>query len=119
MLVRGVFLNASACKTVLAGETIFKKGDRGDVMYGVIEGQVEIVNDGKVIATVEKDDVFGEMALIDKAPRSASAIAKTDCKLAIVNEHLFLFLVQETPTFALQVMSVMAERIRRLSGAIE
>lgn len=119
MLVRGVFLNASECKTVSAGETIFKKGDRGDVMYGVIEGQVEIVNDGKTIATVEKDDVFGEMALINKAARSASAIAKTDCKLAIVNEHLFLFLVQETPTFALQVMSVMADRIRRLNEAIE
>ena len=119
MLVRGIFLNASECKTFSAGETIFKKGDRGDVMYGVIEGQVEIVNDGKTIATVGKDDVFGEMALIDKSPHSASAIAKTDCKLAIVNEHLFLFLVQETPTFALQVMSVMADRIRRLNEAIE
>ncbi len=118
MLVRGVFLNASDCKIVAAGETIFKKGDRGDVMYGVIEGEVEIVNEGKTIATVGKDDVFGEMALIDKAARSSSAIAKTDCKLAIVNEHLFLFLVQETPTFALQVMSVMADRIRHLNKMI-
>jgi CRP-like cAMP-binding protein len=119
MLVRGVFLNATDCRTLSAGETIFKKGDRGDFMYGVIEGQVEIINDGRTIALVEKDDVFGEMALIDKSPRSATAIAKTDCKLAVVNEHHFLFLIQETPTFALQVMSVMADRIRRLNGVIE
>jgi CRP-like cAMP-binding protein len=61
------------------------------------------------------DDIFGEMALVGSSPRSATAVAVTDCTLAVINKHRFLFLVQETPMFALQVMPAMASRTR--SGA--
>jgi CRP-like cAMP-binding protein len=53
------------------------------------------------------------MSLIDDSPRSADAVAKTACVLAPVDERRFLFLVHETPMFALHVMSVMAERLRK------
>jgi CRP-like cAMP-binding protein len=56
--------------------------------------------------------VLGELAHVDSAPRSATAIATTDSVLAVIDRHRFLFLVQETPMFALQVMSAMAERFR-------
>lgn len=59
--------------------------------------------------------IVGEMALVDHSPRSATAVARTSCKVVVVPEKRFLFLVQQTPFFALQVMRVMAERLRRAS----
>ena len=95
-----------------AGETIFRQGASGDYMYIVVEGEVDIVADGLCVRTVGKGGLVGEMALIDASPRSADVVARTDCLLTPVDERRFLFLVHETPMFALQVMSVMAERLR-------
>jgi len=58
------------------------------------------------------DETFGEMAVVDSSPRSATVIAVTDTRLAVIDRRMFLFLVHETPMFALQVMSSMAERLR-------
>ena len=52
------------------------------------------------------------MAIVDSSPRSGTVVAVTDTKLAVINQGTFLFLVQETPMFALQVMSTIAERLR-------
>ena len=84
-------------------------------MYIVKEGQVDLLYKGKLLATVEKGGIFGEMALIDFLPRSATAVAKTDCKLVPVDEKHFSRLVQETPTFALQVMRVLVHRLRMMN----
>jgi CRP-like cAMP-binding protein len=96
------------------GQQIFEEGDTGKLMYLVTSGEVEIVKRGKVIDHVSPGGVFGEMALIDSSPRSATARAKTDCQLIPVDEYRFLFLVQHAPYFSLQVMGVLAERIRSL-----
>ena len=81
-------------------------------MFGVVEGRVELrLPDGRSVA-VDPDETFGEMALVDKAPRSATATE--DSKLAVIDKTRFLFLVHETPTFALQVMSSLAERFRAM-----
>jgi CRP/FNR family transcriptional regulator, cyclic AMP receptor protein len=112
MKVTGLFTNAQATREVAAGATIFREGDPGDVMYGIISGEVELQIDGRTIAKRGADDVFGELALIDGTPRTASAIAATDCRLATIDQRRFLFLVHETPMFAVQVMATLAERIR-------
>ena len=65
------------------------------------------------LETVSSDGIFGELSLIDQETRIASAIARTDCTLQVIDKRHFLFLVQETPVFALQVMKVMANRLRR------
>jgi len=112
MKVTGLFNNAQSTITLSPGEIVFHEGDIGEEMYGVVEGKVELRQEDRVLRTLETDDVFGEMALIDSSPRSATAVAAADTVLAVINRHRFLFLVQETPMFALQVMSSMAERIR-------
>ena len=61
--------------------------------------------------------VFGEMAIIDQEPRSATAKAKSNCKLALVNQKRFTLLVQQTPFFALQIMHILADRLRRNTNA--
>ena len=96
-----------------AGEVIFAAGDPGDYMYVVRSGEIEIERDGTVVETLSGGGIFGEMALIDGSPRSATARAKTDSELAPINEKSFLFLVHETPFFAIAVMRTLAERLRR------
>ena len=82
-------------------------------MYGVLEGQVEIVLNGKVVETVEEGGIFGELAVIDTHIRSATAVAKTACRLAAIDQKRFTYLIQQTPYFAIQVMQVMADRLKR------
>ena len=107
-----LFKNSDNHERFAAGATIFHQGDQGDYMYVVMEGEVDVIADGKYIRTLKAGDIFGEMSLIDDAPRSADTVAKTDCVLALVDERRFLFLVHETPMFALHMLGVMARRLR-------
>jgi len=104
--------NPRACEP---GEVIFRAYDMGAEMYVVLEGDVELSIGDKVVETLGPGEPFGEMALIDQAPRTGTAVAKTACKLAVIPEKRFLFLVQTTPYFALQLMKVMADRLRRMN----
>jgi CRP/FNR family cyclic AMP-dependent transcriptional regulator len=111
-----VFRFADDFEAFSAGQHIFTAGQPGDVMYVVKEGEVDVVIKGKVVDTVGPGGLLGEMALIDKRPRSATAVAKTDCKLVSVDEQRFQRLVQQTPHFAIQVMKVMAQRLRQMDA---
>ena len=95
------------------GETVFSQGDAADCLFVVIEGSADILIDGVVVERVGSGGVFGEMALIDGQPRSATVVAATDLSLAAIGEKRFLRLVSQLPTFALQMMRVMTERLRR------
>jgi CRP/FNR family cyclic AMP-dependent transcriptional regulator len=108
--VTGLFNNAQRTVNVAAGSEVFRQGDTGEEMYGVVSGEIELRINDKAIRTLGADDVFGEMALVQHTPRSATAVATKDSVLAVINRHRFLFLVQETPMFALQVMSAMATK---------
>lgn len=97
-----------------AGQTIFSAGEPGDAMYVVLEGEVELRIHDTVVEILGPGEPFGEMALIDRAPRIATVVAKTACKLVAIPEKRFLFMVQQTPYFALQIMKVIAERLRKM-----
>jgi len=60
--------------------------------------------------------IFGELALVDDQPRNASAIARTRCKVAVIDLRRFTVLVQPTPFFAIEVVQVRAARLRRTTG---
>ena len=112
MQLSHLFRNSEYFIPFKAGDIVFKEGEAGDQMYVVLEGEVDIIVHDKVVETVGVDNFLGEMALIDARPRSATAVAKTDCKLAPINQNRFKFLVQQTPHFALHLMKGMAERLR-------
>lgn len=108
-----VFRKAEQVRHASTGEVVFAAGDEGDVMYAVLEGSVDIVVDDVVVERVELGGFFGEMALIDQAPRSAAAVAASDCRLAVINREQFEQLIIESPLFGITVMEKMAVRLRR------
>ena len=112
MKVHGLFQNAQQTMTVPPGGIVFKEGDAGAEMYGIVDGEIQLQVGDRVIATLGKDEVFGEMAVVDSSPRMATAVALSATQLAVIDRHRFLFLVHETPMFALSVMSAMADRFR-------
>jgi CRP/FNR family transcriptional regulator, cyclic AMP receptor protein len=110
-----IFQKDAQLLEVAAGDVIFEMGQPGHLMYGVIEGSVDLVVKGKVAETISTGDVFGEGALVHPSRvRASTAIAQTDCKLACLDEKRFLFAVQSTPMFAIEVMRSFSDRLRRL-----
>lgn len=97
------------------GETIVSAGDDAKEMFLVRSGRVEIRVGGKTIEEIGEKGIFGEMALIDHSKRSADAVAAEPTEIVPVDERLFVILVQETPYFALDVMRVLAERLRAMN----
>jgi CRP/FNR family transcriptional regulator, cyclic AMP receptor protein len=96
------------------GHEVFHEGEPGDRMFAVLSGTVDLLIHGKTVETVDAGGVFGEMALVEDKPRTATAVVKDGAKLVTVDRQRFLFLVQQHPSFALQLMTVMAERLRRM-----
>jgi CRP/FNR family transcriptional regulator, cyclic AMP receptor protein len=95
-----------------AGTIIFHRGDAAREMFVIKSGQVRIQLGNRTLTELSADSIFGEMALIDNEPRSATAVAVTDVELVPVSEQQFLFMVGQTPYFALKVMRVLAQRLR-------
>ena len=110
-----IYQRSPSPQTFAPGEVIFNEGEKGTVMYGVISGEVEMCIDSKLVETIKEGDLFGEGALIhDDHKRASTAIAKTETVLAFLEKDHFLFAIQETPMFAIQVMRSYSDRFRRL-----
>ncbi len=104
-------------------DTIFEEGSYGDEMYIVHSGSVRLVKKSPeselVIATITPGEFFGEMALVDNAPRSVSAIAGLNhTRLLALDRDKFLFLVSHQPAFALTVMHILCQRIRGMNEKV-
>lgn len=109
-----IFRYVDATHSFSAGETIFRKGDEADGMFVVKSGSVSIDLNGDIIEVITEGDIFGEMALVDNSPRSATATATTDCELLLVDENGFKKHVYSTPHFGLQVLRITVQRLRKL-----
>jgi CRP/FNR family cyclic AMP-dependent transcriptional regulator len=95
------------------GEVIFEDCQPASEMYIVRQGTVTLKKGDRAFETLGPGEVFGEMALIDPAPRSATAVAGADCLLAVVDEKTFGQIVQRVPGFALELARLMARRLRK------
>ena len=103
---------ADAPRTYEKGSVIFSEGDAAREMYIVRAGSVELRKGDQILETLETGAIIGEMALIDPAPRSATAVAGADCELVSLDEKHFKDLVQRVPGFALELARTVVKRLR-------
>ena len=120
-LAEQFFKLAGAPETVPEGKTIFEENEKGsrlllkrDKMYLLLEGEVILVSKNKLIGTVKKGEIFGEMASISQTPRSATAVAKRACRVIGLDNKEFESALRKMPDFALMLMSVMIGRLRNM-----
>ena len=114
LLVRGGF----PLKHFAEGEKIFVQDDEGACMYVVRSGKVGITAGGAVLETVGAGGTFGEMALIDGSPRSATAVAREPTEVAVIDEKAFLYLVEKNPAFGLDLLRRLSKRLRRMTESL-
>jgi CRP/FNR family transcriptional regulator, cyclic AMP receptor protein len=113
-----LFASDLDAKEFPAGHRFFAVGEQGETMYVVSQGEVEITLRGKVLETVYPGGIFGEMALIDHRERSADVTAKSDVRVSAIDQKRFLYLVRNHPFFALEVMKIMTDRLRRFDDLL-
>ncbi len=114
----GLFSREPNVVALKPGEILFQKGDPARNMYVVLTGELRIGDGNAIYDRLSEGGIVGEMALIDHGTRSATVTASTDCTLAEIDEKRFLFLVQQTPTFALNVMRLLSHRLRRTNAIV-
>ena len=106
MRVEGLFRSAVDPRELEAGDVIFAQGDPGQEMYGIIEGSVELSVDGRTIATLGPDDVFGEIGLLEGVPRTATVTATTEGLLVVLDGRDFLELVGSGPSLSTRLLGL-------------
>jgi len=109
-------LGPAACFRYDAGKIIVREGQMGTALYLVLEGRVAIQMDGTTVEKVGLGGVFGEMALVDRTPRLATAVAETDCALLAISRHMFLKLVKKNPRFGASLLAMVSERARAMAA---
>ena len=111
-------------KTFVKEEIIFQQGERSKYAYIIESGKVGIYKENKfgkrsLIGILRKSDLFGEMGLIDKYPRSATAIAMEKSKLTLVDESRFSFLCEHNPKFIVTLIKTLSGRLRDTLGQLK
>ena len=101
-----------------AGKTIMSAGAAGAFMYVVLEGLVAISVDNRVIERVRRGGIFGEMALVDRSARAASATAVADCTLLAINHTDFVKLVKAKPAFGASLLKSIALRMQQMAHEV-
>lgn len=99
-------------KQMKDGEVLFDMGDDGDYMYAVINGEVEMRVKDKYVTSVRENEFFGEMAVLDNQPRSATAYAVGSTALAVITRERFMEMLAEDHDFSLQIIRVLINRLR-------
>jgi CRP-like cAMP-binding protein len=112
MFCYSLFRNEPRLVAVRAGTPLFVEGDAPGLMYVLTNGEARILVGGKEVERLHQGDFAGEMSLVERLPHSATVETVTDCEFAVVDEKRFNFLVTETPGFALEIMRVLAHRLR-------
>jgi len=100
------------------GVKIMKEGATGTAMYIVLDGKVAVAIGRKIVEKLGPGGVFGEMALVDNSPRTATAVARSDCELLAIDREALIKLVQSDPGVGMQMMRAVAARIRYMNGLL-
>ncbi len=94
------------------GRQIVRQGDDGDALFVVLSGSATVDRDGTTVATLGPGDYFGELALLDPAPRAATVTATSDTELAVLGVRMFNVLLRELPPIGARLLADLASRVR-------
>ena len=97
---------------VPSGRTIVKAGDEGDALFVLLDGTATVKRHGQVVAELGAGDYFGELALLDPAPRAATVTATSDTELAVLGVRMFRVLLRELPPLGAKLLADLAARVR-------
>ena len=98
-----------------AGDPVFGEGEPGDALYLIVDGRVKVHKGDKQLVQLGVRDVFGEMAVLDSEPRSASVTVVEDAVLLKIGRDDFRDILAERPEIAMGVMKVLTRRLRETS----
>ena len=102
-----------------AGDVILKEGEESTDAYIILKGQVDVIKNNEVIATLQENSLFGEIGLVDQRPRTATCIAKTRCTLGALTREQFAILLEHRPKAVLPILRLVADRMRSLIQFVE
>ena len=95
-----------------SGDEVFAEGEIGDALYVVLDGKVRVLQGDRIVAELGERECFGEMAILDPAPRRATVTAITDTRLLRVGREEFQEILAEKPEIALGIIKVLTRRLR-------
>ena len=101
------------------GEVIVSEGEETDDAYVILEGEIEVYKHNKLVATLQENQIFGEIALVDQRPRTATCIAKTSVTLGQVTRQNYLTLLKHRPEAINPILRIVADRMRNLMEMVE
>jgi len=110
-------LKSAVEKTVESGQKIVEQGERGSGFYLILEGRAEVVADGEKLAEFGSGDFFGELAVIDGAPRTADVVAVADTTCVVVTQWAMRSIISTHPEIALSMLEELARRLRATDAA--
>lgn len=108
----GLVAKASDVVRVAAGTEIVKEGDIGHEFYLLAKGSAVVRRGGRKVATLSPGAYFGEMALLDRGPRTATVTADEDCELIVLGQREFMAVLDQVPPVAHKLLVAMATRLR-------
>jgi CRP/FNR family transcriptional regulator len=102
--------------TIDAGVPLVRQGDEGDALFVLLAGSARVERDGADVGLLGPGDYFGELALLDPAPRAATVTAVEGCEVAVLSVRMFRVLLREVPEIAAELLAQMARRVRDAGG---
>ena len=102
-----------------AGDVILKEGEESTDAYIILDGEIDVIKNNKVIATLQENSLFGEIGLVDQRPRTATCVAKTRCTLGTVTREHFTTLLKNRPKAVIPILRLVADRMRNLIHFVE
>ncbi len=108
----GLIARASDEISVPAGKELVKQGSPGHEFFLILDGECSVRRDGRHVATLKNGDYFGELALLDRAPRNATVVAETPAELLVLGQREFGAVLDDVPVLAHKMLTIMAGRVR-------
>tara|TARA_B110000467_G_scaffold160109_1_gene178850 strand:- start:217 stop:543 length:327 start_codon:yes stop_codon:yes gene_type:complete len=103
----------------MKGDVIVREGEETDEAYIILEGEIEVTKKGKYLATLKENSIFGEIALVDQRPRTATCICKTNCSLGMVTRENYKELIKYRPQAVIPILKIVTDRMRNLMDIME